>query len=187
MKRYLPSLLLLLLLPGCEKEEQNSHRQFLQEHIFNGSSQWIITRMEADTEREINGQSTTLWSEQFPACRKDNVYQFGALGVKIASINIVENNSSCSLEEPELISQGLVLDFSSDFNKANVFIKGDAMVKLYDLSNNSRVTNFDFEHSWEIEEVSPERLVVKAFIPAEQSGGMVEQPATVYITFERNP
>ena len=187
MKKYLPSLLFLLFMTGCEKEEQNSRKQLLQEHIFNGSSQWVITRMEADTEREINGQTTTLWSEQYPQCRMDNVYQFGSLGNTIASIQIDESTSSCDSEEPEYVHQGLFIEFSSEYKKAAVSIRGAAMAKVFDLSYDSRLQLNVFKHSWEFEEISPERLVVKASIPAEQSGGMLEKAGIVFITFGRIP
>ena len=188
MKKIITSTLLLIALLSCEIEPENipvSQGEFLQEHIFNGNTHWIITRMEADTEREINGLSTTIWSEQFPDCRKDNIYQFGTLGVKIASIHVDESNSACSPEEPDFVSQGLVLDFNTDYKKASTFVKGDAMGKLFELPYDYKVKSFDFTHSWEFEEVSPEKVVVKVLIPADQSAGMVEKAASVLVTFER--
>ena len=188
MKKIITSSFIILSLLSCEKEAENdpqTHGEFLQEHIFNGSTRWIITRMEADTEREINGQSTLLWSEHFTECRKDNVYQFGTLGEKIASIHLDESNSICSPEEPAFVSQGLVLDFSSDFKKATAFVKGDTMAKIFQLPYDHKVKNFDFNNSWEFEEVTPEKVVVKMLIPADQSAGMLDTAATVLVTFER--
>lgn len=188
MKKIITTSFIILSLLSCEKETENDPKtqgQFLQEHIFNGSTRWIITRMEADTEREINGQRTLLWSERLTECRKDNVYQFGTLGEKIASIHVDESNSFCSSEEPAFVSQGLVLDFSNDFNKAAAFVKGDAMAKIFHLPYDHKVKNFDFNHSWEFEEVTSEKVLVKMLIPADQSAGMVDRAASVLVTFER--
>jgi hypothetical protein len=187
-----PSLILLLLcLISCQKEteiddEQQSSFNYLQEHIFNGKTQWLLSHMEADTEREFNGQLTKVWSDQFANCRTDNIYQFGTLGIKIASIHIDESGNSCNTEEPDFVSQGLVLDFSSDFKKASVFIKGAAMGKLYALPYDHKIKNFDFTHTWEFEEISSETLIIKVLIPADESGGMVEEAAEVTITFKRH-
>lgn len=188
MKKIITSFFVILSLISCENESENdpqTQEAFLQEHIFNGSTQWVISRMEADTEREIDGQSTLLWSERFSECRKDNVYQFGTLGTKIASIHLDESISFCSPEEPTFVSQGLLLDFSSDFKKAAVFVKGDAMAKIFHLPYDHKVKNYDFDHSWEFEEVTSEKVVVKMLIPADQSAGMVDRAATVLVTFDR--
>ena len=188
MKKILTSILLLSMLLSCEKEAENGQSnqyQYLQKHIFNGNTQWVITRMEADKEREINGQKTLIWSNAFPDCRKDNIYQFGTLGVRIASIHLDENTSSCDPEEPNFVSQGLALDFSTDYKKAATLVRGAAMAKLFDLPYDYRVKLNGFEHSWEFEEVSPEKVVVKVLIPADQSAGMLESAAEVVVAFER--
>ena len=185
MKRILTFPFLLLFLFSCEKEEKNNDQVLLREHIFNGHTRWVITRMEADTEREIQGQNTLIWSDYYPACRKDNVFHFSSLGAKIASIHVDENGFSCDLEEPDFISQGLVLDFSNDLQKASVFVKGAALAKIFDLPYDSSVKNFDFDHSWEFEETTKEKVIVKVMIPSGQSAGMVDKAATVWITFER--
>lgn len=178
----------VILLSSCTKnadeEEVNNHKRFLQEQIFNGTTQWVVRSMKADTERSFNGQSDTLWSDHFASCRKDNVHQFGVLGDHIASIHIDEGSHSCSLEEPDFISQGLVLDFSNDLQTASVFIKGAAMAKLFDLPYDQQTRHFDFTHSWKFEEVSKEQVVIKALIPADQSAGMAEGPISVDIIFE---
>jgi hypothetical protein len=182
-------ILLLLALFSCEKEPISNKApdaaNLLQEHIFNGKTQWILSHMEAESEREFNGQTTKVWSDQFANCRKDNIYQFGTLGSKIASIHLDESSNSCDPEEPDFVSQGFVLDFSSDFKKASVFVKGAAIGKLYALPYDHKIKNFDFIHTWQFEEISSETLIIKALIPADESGGMVEEATAVNITFKR--
>ena len=60
------------------------------------------------------------------------------------------------------------------------------MAKLFDLPYDYRVKLNGFEHSWEFEEVSPEKVVVRVLIPADQSAGMLESAAEV-VAFERVP
>lgn len=184
-------LLILLVLISCEKEETKSDDNsgdvsFLQEHIFNGNTQWIVSHMEADMERELNGKSTKVWSDEFPDCRKDNVYQFGTLGVKISSIDLDESSSTCDPEEPDYVSQGFFLEFSSDFTKAAVSVRGAAMAKLFHLPYDSRIKLNGFRHTWQFEEVSKDKVVVKALIPSDQSAGMAEIATEVLIVFERH-
>ncbi len=190
MERLLTFTLVLLIVTGCEKDPEKeptiSDQEFLQTHIFNGSSKWTVTRMEADTEREFNSESTTIWSDQFSTCRKDNIYSFGNLPIEVASIDVDESNSSCDMEEPDYVPQGLFLQFSSDYKKAAVSIRGAAMAKLFDLPYDSRIKLNGFEHSWEFQEVSSEKVVVKVSMPAGQSAGMVKNAAVVWVTFERD-
>ena len=190
MKKIITLTLILFIILACEKdpkkEQINNDVAFLQEHIFNGKTQWVVSRMEADTEREINGQSTTIWSEHFPGCRNDNVYSFGKLPIENASIHVEEGSSTCDPEEPTYVPQGLFLEFSSDFKKAAASIRGAAMAKLFDLPYDSRIQLNGFDHTWEFEEVSAEKVLVKVLIPENQSAGMVEKAATVWITFERH-
>lgn len=191
MKRSLITLMILALMISCEKEPhqdtQNSQQRLLQEQVFNGNSRWAVSRMEADTEREIHGKTTTEWSREFADCRKDNVYIFGNLPIEVASIHIDEGDIVCDPEEPDYVPQGLFLQFSTDYNKAAVSVRGAAMAKLFDLPYDNRTKLNGFEHSWEFEEVSSDQLVVKALIPADQSAGMTANATTVHITFERLP
>jgi hypothetical protein len=186
-----PSLILLLLaLFSCEKEPISDKApdaaNLLQEHIFNGKTQWTVSHMEADREREINGIMTRTWSEAFPECRSDNVYQFGEIPIQVASIHLDESSHSCDPEEPDYVSQGFFLEFSSDFTKAAVSIRAAAMAKLFHLPYDSRIKLNGFRHTWQFEEISRETLIIKALIPADESGGMVEEATEVNITFKRH-
>ena len=61
------------------------------------------------------------------------------------------------------------------------------MAKLFDLPYDYRFKLTGFEHSWEFEEVSPEKVVVRVLIPADQSADMLESAAEVMVAFERVP
>ena len=60
------------------------------------------------------------------------------------------------------------------------------MNKLFKLPYDPKVKSFDFDHSWEFEEISTEKVVVKVSMPADQSAGMVKNAAVVRVTFERH-
>lgn len=59
------------------------------------------------------------------------------------------------------------------------------MNKLFALPYASKVKNSDFNRTWELEEVSAEKMVVKVSMPADQPAGMVKNSAVVWMAFER--
>ncbi|WP_224994217.1 hypothetical protein [Cesiribacter sp. SM1] len=190
MKKILPLFLPLVFMFSCEKEEVNppspaEREVFLKERVFNGNSKWLMTKMEADVERVINDTKSKSWFTQLAACRTDNIYLFGDIGVSVTTVAIDEGTTSCSVNEQDYVDLGMFLSFTSDFSKAEVEIEGEAMQKLFGIAEDSYLEFSTFTHTWEFKEVTESKVVINAIIIPEESAGMVEEKANVTIVFER--
>jgi hypothetical protein len=188
MKRCIPIFGLILLLFGCGKDEvtpddNTGNEDNLRSSVFNGQSKWRITKMESSTPRV--GAVGTNWLSMLPACRQDNIYEFGELGIDVVIFAIDESEKVCSDQETNYVNSAMFINFSSDFKTAEVDMVGRAMLKMYDVEPVENIHLQHFDHTWSFKEISEKKVVVNANIIPNESAGMVEQTANVEIVFER--
>lgn len=188
MKKVFPIFVLLLLLFGCGKDEvtpdsNSEEAKSLRSKVFNGETKWQITKMESNIPRM--GTVGNNWLSLLPACRKDNIYEFGELGIDVFIISIDEKDQVCSDQEVDYVSSAMFVNFSSDYKTAQVDMGGEAMLKMFDVEPVEDIHLLHYDHTWRFDEISERKVVVNANIIPNESAGMVEQTATVQIVFER--
>lgn len=180
-------LFMIILLVACQERDEypKGENHWKAKVLTLDGTHWQITSMESEVARKHKGRQSRDWFGLLPDCRKDNLYTFDFKAAAFGGYEMAigEGLLSCSPQEPQTIQRAFQLVFTEDFKEAAVTPRRDwALVKLFDISYEEE--RF-FTHSWIIEHIGEDELLLKIQLPDMEEVSMIDTSATLYLHLQK--